>query len=133
MNAPAPGWLLLAVAGGGAVGALLRHGANQLALLRGPGSLPLATFGVNVVGCFLAGLLLVWIEGRGEIAPFWRALLVTGLLGGLTTFSAFGLESWAWLRSGRLDLLLLATAAHVVAGIAAVAAGWRLGRALWGG
>jgi CrcB protein len=126
------GWLLAtAAAGGGAIGALLRHLVNQLLVHRPGGGLPLATWLVNVAGCFLAGLLLIWVDGRGVSAPFWRALLITGLLGGLTTFSAFGLELWQWLRAERYGFAIAVIGAHVVVGVAAVAAGWRLGRAIW--
>jgi CrcB protein len=128
---PAPWQLALAAAGGGAIGALLRHLANQLVLHRGLGGLPVSTLLVNVAGCFGAGLLLIWIDGRGIDAPLWRALLITGLLGGLTTFSALGLELWQLLRADRIGLALALAGVHVVAGVAAVAAGWRLGRALW--
>jgi CrcB protein len=132
MTAPATWQLALAAAGGGAVGALLRHLLNQLFIHRGLGGLPASTLLVNVVGCFGAGLLLVWIDGRGIDSPLWRALLVTGLLGGLTTFSALGLELWQLLRAERVGLAMLLAGVHVVAGVAAVAAGWRLGRAVWG-
>jgi CrcB protein len=132
VSGPAAWQLALAAAGGGAAGALLRHLANQLFLHRGLGGLPASTLLVNVVGCFGAGLLLVWIDGRGVDSPLWRALLITGLLGGLTTFSALGLELWQLLRAERLGLAMLLAGVHVVAGVAAVAAGWRLGRAVWG-
>lgn len=131
MTLPAHGLLALAAMSGGGVGALLRHFVNQ-AFVHRPGlGLPMATWLVNVVGCFLAGLLLIWIDTRGDAAPLWRALLITGLLGGLTTFSAFGLELWQLLRAERYGWMLLIVSAHVLAGVAAVALGWRLGRALW--
>lgn len=131
MTAPAAWQLALVAAGGGAAGALLRHLANQLFIHRGPGGLPVSTVLVNVVGCFGAGLLLVWIDGRGIDSPLWRALVITGLLGGLTTFSALGLELWQLLRADRIGLAVALAGVHLVAGVAAVAAGWRLGRALW--
>lgn len=131
MTVPMAWQLALAAAGGGAAGALLRHLVNQLFIHRGLGGLPVSTLLVNVVGCFGAGLLLVWIDGRGIDSPLWRALLITGLLGGLTTFSALGLELWQLLRADRIGIALLLAGLHVLAGVAAVAAGWRLGRALW--
>ena len=119
-----------AVALGGAFGALLRYGVNQFFIRHGYGGLPTATLVVNVVGCLLAGLLLVWIEQRVDPA-FWRALLVTGVLGALTTFSALGLETWQLLRAERWDLVALTLAAHVILGVLAVAGGWQLGQLLW--
>lgn len=133
MSLPAPWLLAIAAAGGGAFGALLRHLANQLFVHRDWYGLPAATFAVNVLGCFGAGLLLLWIDTRGAEAPLWRALLITGVLGGLTTFSAFGLELWQLLRADRYGLAIATVATHVVIGVGAVAAGWRLGRAFWPG
>lgn len=121
----------VAVALGGAFGALLRYAANQFFLRHGYGGLPTATLVVNVVGCLLAGLLLVWIEQCVDPA-FWRALLITGVLGALTTFSALGLEAWQLIRAERWDLFALTLAAHVVLGVLAVAGGWQLGQLLWG-
>jgi fluoride exporter len=123
-------WQLCAVAGGGAFGAVARWAVNRLFLERGWLGIPAATLGVNVVGCLLAGLLLVWIDGRGQLAPFWRQLLLTGFLGAFTTFSALGVELWQFLRAGRIDLAVLASAAHLVLGVLAVATGYWLGRLL---
>jgi fluoride exporter len=122
-------WQIAAVGSGGAAGAIARWAVNRLFLERGWLGIPAATLGVNIVGCLLAGWLLVWIDTRGQLAPFWRHLLFTGFLGAFTTFSALGVELWQFLRAGRLDLLLLTTALHVVLGVAAVGAGYGLARA----
>ncbi|MEH6419993.1 fluoride efflux transporter FluC [Pseudomonas sp. CGJS7] len=126
-------WMqLLAVGLGGAIGTLLRHGANLL-LPRAPAPWPAAsTLCVNIVGCLCAGLLLVWLGGR-EDADFWRAVLLTGVLGGLTTFSAFGVDLLALLRAARYDWLLLTVAAHVGLGLLAIVLGWKLGQWWWPG
>jgi fluoride exporter len=123
-------WQVFAVAGGGALGAVARWAVNRLFLERGWLGIPAATLGVNVTGCLLAGLLLVWIDGRAQLAPFWRQLLLTGFLGAFTTFSALGMELWQLLRAGRVDLALLASTAHLVLGVLAVATGYWLGRLL---
>lgn len=125
-------WHVGAVAVGGASGAILRFGINELFIRKGWLGLPLATLVANVLGCFLAGLVIVWLESRGPSTPFWRSLLMVGLLGGLTTFSALGVELWQFLRVGRLDLALGVSVAHLVFGIVAVAVGFRLGRAVFG-
>lgn len=123
---------LLAVALGGAAGTLLRHAANQW-LPRLPAPWPtLSTLTVNLAGCFCAGLLLVWL-GQRQDADFWRAVLLTGVLGGLTTFSAFGVDLLAMLRAGRYEWLALTALLHVGLGLAAIALGWRLGQGLWPG
>jgi CrcB protein len=119
---------LLAVAGGGALGASARYGINLLFVRQGWYGLPAATFAVNVIGCFLAGLLLVWLDTRLHDALWWRNLLMVGFLGGLTTFSALGVEGFQLLRANRIDLFALTMLAHVASGVLAVAAGWKLGQ-----
>lgn len=121
---------LLAVAGGGALGASMRYGVNLLFVRHGWYGLPAATFVVNVVGCLLAGLLLVWLDTRLHDALWWRNLLMVGFLGGLTTFSALGVEGFQLLRANRIDLFALTMLAHVGVGVLAVAAGWKLGQGL---
>ena len=122
-------WMnLLAVAGGGALGASARYGINQMFVRQGWYGLPAATFAVNVIGCFLAGLLLVWLDTRPQDAVWWRNLLMVGFLGGLTTFSALGVEGFQLLRANRIDLFTMTVLAHVAVGVLAVAAGWNLGQ-----
>lgn len=121
-----------AVALGGAAGALLRFAVNMGFMRAGWGGLPMATLAVNVAGCFLAGLLLLWIEQRTD-PVIWRALLMTGLLGAVTTFSALGVDLWQLQRDGRWDMAALLLAGNVVLGVLAVGAGHALGRQWWGG
>ncbi len=94
--------MILLVAAGGAAGCVARllAGAAVAAWLpRAAASFPLATLGVNVVGCTLAGALLAWLApaspaGSAALADHpARLLLMTGFLGGLTTFSAFAVET----------------------------------------
>jgi len=120
----------IAVAVGGAAGALLRHGVNLLLPRTAQQAFSASTLAVNVVGCFFAGLLLVWILQRSE-ADFWRALLLTGLMGGLTTFSAFGLDLLVLVRAERWGWLGLTIFLHVALGLIAAWAGWRLGQWSW--
>ncbi|MDX9740858.1 MAG: fluoride efflux transporter CrcB [Gammaproteobacteria bacterium] len=85
--------LLAAVAAGGAAGSVLRYllgiGAHSM-LGRG---FPWGTLLVNAIGAFAVGLLYALLIERNAAAPLWRALFLTGLLGGFTTFSAFSLET----------------------------------------
>ena len=121
-------WLqAAAVAGGAAAGGLLRWG---LGLLLNPlwAGFPLGTLFVNAVGGLLIGGLGAWFAQQPQ--ELLRLLLVTGLLGGLTTFSAFSAESLALLQRGALGLALLHTAAHLLGALARAAAGWALVQAL---
>lgn len=89
----------LAVAVGGAAGALARHGL-WLATTRTFGSnFPWGTFVVNVIGCALIGAVFVAIDEHPS-EPTLRALLMTGLLGGFTTFSAFALDAHGLTEAG---------------------------------
>ena len=81
----------LAVALGGAFGAMARYGVF-LWLTPHPGKFPIATFAANICGCFLAGVLYVSIT-HGAIPQPWRPLLAIGFLGAFTTFSTFSLEA----------------------------------------
>lgn len=121
----------IAVAVGGASGALLRHGMNLLLPRQDQHPFSFSTLSVNVIGCFFAGLLLVWISQRDETG-LWRALLLTGLMGGLTTFSAFGLDLLPLVRAQRWGWLAILILLHVGLGLAAVIAGSRIGQSWWG-
>ena len=93
--------------------------------------LPWATLAVNVVGCFAIGVLFELFEERLTHMPSaLRIGLVGGLLGGLTTFSAFGLETVLLAMNGRTALALLYIGASVGIGLAAVAAGIVVSRAV---
>lgn len=76
---------------GGALGAMARVGVGRLFPTTLAGSIPLQMLAVNVIGCFMMGLLSSWLEyHNGPLAL--RYFLITGVLGGFTTFSAFALE-----------------------------------------
>jgi len=110
---------LLLVAAGGGLGAVLRW--LLAAVVKPPVSgFPLGIFVVNVSGCFLFGLLNGFCQSRGEE---WRLAVLTGLLGGYTTFSTFGWDTWQLLRSGQGWMAALNAAGSVVAGVLAVWAG----------
>lgn len=116
-----------AVACGAAVGALARWQAGRW-LNPLFGGFPLGTWGVNVLGGLLIGVALA-VFARWP-APLAKLLLVTGFLGGFTTFSAFSAESLELLLAERWAWALAHTLAHVGAALAAAALGHALGRAL---
>ncbi len=112
-----------AVAGGAALGALARWGSG-LWLNGSYAGFPLGTLLVNVVGGFLIGLAL---EGFGRFPnELLRLLLVTGFLGGLTTFSAFSAESLTLLQRQQYGLALAHAGLHVLGALASAAVGMRL-------
>lgn len=116
--------LLLLVATGGAAGSVLRYLAGLATKsIAGDSAFPWGTLVVNVLGCAAIGAVLDWLPSRGEQAEQWRCLLVVGVLGGFTTFSAFGAETLALWRAGQLALALANVAAQLLLGLAAVAGG----------
>jgi len=116
------------VALGGAVGACLRYLTSVGAVrMFGPG-FPVGTVVVNVVGSFAMGVLVVVLarKGGGHLAPF----LMTGILGGFTTFSAFSLDAWALWERGAQGLAFVYVAGSVVLSLCAVALGLYVARSL---
>lgn len=114
---------VVAVAAGAAVGALARWGAGLWLNARWAG-FPLGTLAVNCVGGLLIGLALAWFERTPN--ELLRLLLVTGFLGGLTTFSAFSAESLLLIQRGQWALAVGHTLAHVLGALACAAIGFRL-------
>jgi CrcB protein len=118
---------ILLVALGGSLGSILRYlGAVYTSKLI-PAGFPAGTFIVNLLGCFLIGVLIGLSEHRHLLSENHRLLLVTGFCGGFTTFSAFSAESLQLFESGHPLVGILYLAASVLAGIAAVWTGcWLL-------
>lgn len=122
--------LALAVAAGGALGAVARHLTGLAALrLLGP-HFPWGTLTVNILGSFLMGALIGALALRGHASPLLRAFLAVGVLGGFTTFSSFSLDA-VTLIERRAHLAALGyVLASVLLSIAALIAGLRLIRLL---
>jgi len=120
------------VASGGAVGSVLRYvvsGLAQRALVPAAGAaaaFPVGTLVVNVSGSLLIGLLAGLAEAKSLLGPDARLLLVTGLLGGYTTFSAFSLETLVLLRAGQTVAAFASVGLQVLLGVAAAWAGFLL-------
>ena len=119
-----------AIAGGGAVGALLRFWMSGWAYSLFGRDFPYGTLLVNVVGSLLMGLLYVLLVERSIAAPEWRAMLMIGLLGSFTTFSSFSMETIGLLEGGEHMKALLNILLSVVLCLLAAAAGLLAGRQL---
>ncbi len=91
---------------------------------------PWGTLAVNVAGCFGIGVVATLADEHTLVSPALRLFLVTGLLGGFTTFSAFGMETWQLLENGHALTALGNAMANVVAGLVAVIAGVTITRAM---
>lgn len=111
-------WILSQVAIGGALGSVLRY--LTISVVGGP----IATFLVNVAGSLVIGVLFVVLSGRAHLS----ALLMTGVLGGFTTFSAFSLDALKLYETGQPMQSLLYIVGSVLLSLAAVALGAALAR-----
>jgi CrcB protein len=119
----------LAVAVGGAIGSALRYGVSLWAARAIGAGFPLGTLIVNVTGCLIAGILFGLVEERAGFSPLVRILLLTGFVGGFTTFSTFALETVTLMQDGTWALALASFMANNLAGGAFALAGIYLGRA----
>jgi len=112
---------LVLVGAGGFIGASARHWLGTwLMLASAQHRFPLGTLAINVLGCALIGVFAAFAEHLPALNGPARLLLVTGVLGGFTTFSAFGLETLLMLRRGDALLASAYVAASVLLGLAAV-------------
>lgn len=121
----------LAAALGGALGALARFGVAR-ALPHPPGAWPWATLTVNVTGCLVIGVLLAVLLARFPGHPWLRPFLVTGVLGGYTTYSTFAVDTVQLADAGSWGTAAAYLVASVVGGVIAVVVGLGLGRAVVG-
>ncbi len=120
-------WVLVPL--GGAIGATLRHGVNLLTVrVVGLEWAHLGTLVVNGVGCLLMGALMQVAQERSALPESVRWLVVTGLLGSLTTFSAFGHETLEFVRDGKPAAAVVNVGLNLVVGFGAVAVGWWIAR-----
>jgi len=118
-------WLLVAL--GGAIGASARH--LVVTLTRSTATaFPWGTFIVNVAGCFAFGLIAGLGMGRIPLGQASRLFLLTGVLGGFTTYSSFAFDTLDLARAGQPALAVLNVAAQIIIGVAATWTGFVLAR-----
>lgn len=114
----------------GLIGTLLRYWLSGLVARRFGETFPWGTMAVNLIGCFVTGAVFYLSEERFLINPAARTVIMIGLLGGFTTFSSYGLQTFTLLRDGEVGLATLNIAVSNVAGLLMVWAGYVLSKAL---
>src|SRR6185436_9781217 len=117
---------LLLIGLAGFVGTLARYWLSGVAARRYGETFPFGTFAVNALGCFLAGVLFYLMYDRFLTSPTLRSVIFIGLLGGFTTFSSYGLQTFTLLRDGEISMALLNIGLSNVAGLFLVWAGYKL-------
>jgi CrcB protein len=114
----------IAVGIGGCLGAIARYWLAGLVQRYSSGEFPFGTLAVNVLGCLVLGYVIGLVEYRQLFGPSVRLFLTVGVLGGFTTFSTFGYETFALLRDSQHWLALANVAANTITGVVAVMVGW---------
>jgi CrcB protein len=116
----------------GLAGTLCRYWLSGAVVRRYGEAFPTGTLAVNLLGCFAAGLLFHFMQERNAFSETARAAVFVGLLGGFTTFSSYGLQTFALLREGRVGLAALNVVASNLLGLLMVFAGYAAARLLGG-
>lgn len=120
----------LAVAAGGALGAMARYFLNNSVLARAAAPFPTATFIINVTGSFILGFFLTLVTERFSVSPYLRVAVAVGFVGAYTTFSTFEYETVVLVRERGYLLAFLYVASSFIFGFAAVWSGIFLARKL---
>src|ERR1044071_9137014 len=123
---------ILCVGLAGLAGTLCRYWLSGVVGRRYGEAFPAGTLAVNLLGCFAAGLLFHFMQERGAFSETARAAVFVGLLGGFTTFSAYGLQTFALLREGRVGFAALNVVASNLLGLLLVFAGYAAAKLAWG-
>lgn len=116
-------WLWVAL--GGAIGATFRYGTGVL-LIKPTGLFPWTTWWINLLGCFLAGVFFALSQKYPVLQNEARLFLMVGILGGFTTFSSFGLETFQLLRHGQSVLAFSYALSSLVFGVIVLGLGYYL-------
>lgn len=115
------------VGSGGFIGALARYGLSGLVHRQVPfATFPYGTVAVNLMGCCAIGVIAGLAESRQLFGPEFRTFALIGLLGGFTTFSTFGYETFAMLRDAEYLRVAANVGVHVILGLALVWLGYAL-------
>ncbi len=118
---------ILPIALGGAIGAVMRFTLSKVIQNRVGGDFPWGTLTVNLLGALIIGFIISYLGSKMALSPTVKALLITGMLGGFTTFSSFSFESTALLFRGELNKFILYISLTNIVGIAMTIIGYQLG------
>ena len=120
-------WLLVAL--GGAIGASFRYGIG-LCLLKPTSLFPWMTWSINLFGCFLAGVFFAFSQKYIFLQNEAKLFLMVGILGGFTTFSSFGLETFSLLKQGEIGIALSYVMSSVLLGVILLGIGFYIFNAI---
>ncbi len=121
-------WHIMAIAGGGALGALARYGIQILAQQIWSGRFPLGILLANTLGSLLVGLLFALLIDKGLFCTIWRPFFIIGFLGAFTTFSTFSFDTVQLLGEGHWLLAIANISLNVCLGLLAVSIGMAFAR-----
>ncbi len=119
---------LLAIGSGGFIGAVLRAYFNGLISHRFPHELPYGTLGVNLIGSFIMGLLVAYFMYTTVFSIHAKSFLSTGILGALTTYSTFAIESFLLLEGGHILLAIANVSLNAIGTIVMAGGGFYLSK-----
>ena len=122
---------VVAIAVGGALGALSRYWTAGLVSRLFERSFPYGTLAVNIIGSFLIGIGYILIVDRLQVASEWHAVLMIGFIGAFTTFSTFSLETVSMMQEGRLTAALIYIFSSVLVCLLATTAGMLLAKQIF--
>lgn len=120
--------ILIGIAG--LLGTLLRYWLASFVTRQAGETFPWGTMAVNIIGCLLAGAVFYLTEERFSITPVFRQVILIGLLGGFTTFSAYGLQTFTLLRDGKFGFAMVNLIVSNVLGLLMVGAGYGLAKTI---
>ena len=116
---------ILAIGSGGFIGAILRAYLNGVINHKVPHALPFGTLGVNLVGSFIMGVLIAYFM-YSSFSMHTKSFLTTGILGALTTYSTFAIESFLLFEGGSIGLALLNMSLNVFGSVVAAGLGYSI-------
>ncbi|HWN12142.1 MAG TPA: fluoride efflux transporter CrcB [Pyrinomonadaceae bacterium] len=114
----------------GFIGTLGRYWLSGVIARRYGGTFPSGTLAVNLIGCFLVGMLFYLLQERFLVNQTVRTIVMVGFLGGFTTFSSFGLQTFTLLQNGQFGLAALNVSLSNLIGLVLVWAGYSIGKML---